>query len=43
MNFNVLIQGTFLEGREQIEIKENDKYNYELHFKPKRVGKFKGR
>jgi hypothetical protein len=42
MSFNVLIQGSFLEGQDQIEIKENDKYNYELQFKPKRVGKFRG-
>lgn len=42
MDFDVIKQGSFLDGDDQVKVLPNDKINYELHFKPKRVGTFKG-
>jgi hypothetical protein len=43
IRLEVIKQGLFLSGNNFIEINPNEKQNYELHFSPKQIGKFKGR
>ena len=43
LDLRVIKQGNYLEGAEKITIKSQEKYNYELLFKPKQVGKFRGK
>lgn len=42
LSFQVLKCGQYLEGDDTIEIEANQKFNYELLFKPKQVGHFRG-
>lgn len=42
LQFKVMKNGPYLEGQDEIEIEPESKYNYELRFCPKQVGRFKG-
>ena len=43
LELRVVKQGNYLEGEEKIVINSKEKFNYELIFKPKQVGNFRGR
>ena len=42
LELRVVKQGPYLEGENRILIQPKEKVNYELYFKPKQVGKFRG-
>jgi hypothetical protein len=42
LHFKCTINGNFLEGSESFEIQPKEKFNYELKFSPRKIGKFKG-